>query len=281
MADGDAAVIIAALGLPANLIEVPPGGIEIEIEMKMDIAIEGWREIEQFFDLRVGIGVHIGAAADQIAAVAQRRDQQLLGAGIVGQAFLGKDTDREINGPGVVALERLDGGKAAQSDARVDLDMGPHPRGAGNDGALDHAGAARIDILDREVALHGGDGANGFADAAMVMLAAAEQAGLVEVNVGIDKAGKHELAVDIDLGAFRIQPRRDRGNPAIGYPDIDGNGRRRRHGTAKDQVKGGFRGHWGCEFEDGSAKLSEARPKGSPRLCAGLSRNCSKYVQAI
>src|SRR6266404_1263397 len=248
MPDGDASVIVAALGLPANLVEVPPGRIEIEIEMKIDIDIEGLREIEQLLDLRRGIGVHIGAAADQIAAVAQRRDQQLFSTGIVGQPFLWKDTDLQIDGPGVVALERLDGLKAAQSDARVDLDMGPHPRGAGNDGALDHAGAARIDILDREVALHGRDGANGFADAAVIMPTAAEQAGLVEVNVGIDKAGKHELAVDIDLGAFRIQTGRDRGNPAIGYTDIDGNGRRRRHGTAKDQVEGGFRGHWACEL---------------------------------
>ena len=66
---------------------------------------------------------------------------------------------------------------------------------------------------------------DGLADAAVVVPAAAEQAGLVEMDVGIDKAGKHQPAADIDLAAFRIKLWRDRGNAAPGYPDIDGCGR--------------------------------------------------------
>ena len=99
VADGDAALIVAPLGLPADLVEMPPGRIEVEIEMQVDIDIELLREIEQLFDLRVRVGVHVGTAADQLGAVAQRRDQQFLGAGIVGQAFLRKHADREIDAP--------------------------------------------------------------------------------------------------------------------------------------------------------------------------------------
>ena len=220
--DGDTALIMAAFGLSADLVEVPPRGIEIEVEVQIDIDIERNSEIEQLFQLRHRIGVHVGAPADQIAAIAQRRIEKLFGAGIVGQSLLRKHADRKIDGPGVIAFERLDRLEAAQSDARVDLDMRPHPRGAVQNRALEHAGAAGIDILDGKVALHGCDGANGLVDAAMVMSAAAEQAGLVEVDVAIDKTGQHESAVDIDLAACRIQPRRDRGNPAAGYPDIEG-----------------------------------------------------------
>ena len=99
--------------------------------------------------------------------------------------------------------------------------MGAHPRGAVHDGALDHLCAARIDVLDREIALHRGDRADGFADAAMVVAAAAEQAGLVEMDMGVDEAGQHQPAADVDLGRLAGKLRLDRGDPAAGYADID------------------------------------------------------------
>src|SRR5258705_11502474 len=165
---------------------VTRGRMDRKTEVQLDIDIEALREIDTFCELRHGMGVYVRETADQIAAIAQGGDQKLLGAGIVGEPFLREDADRKIDRPGVVAPERLDRLKAAQSDARIDLDMGPHPRRAVNDGALEHAGAAGIDILHREVALHGGDGANGIIDAAVIMPAAAEQTGLVEVNVAVD-----------------------------------------------------------------------------------------------
>ena len=132
MADRDAALIVAPLGLPADLFEMPPGRIEIEVEMQVDIDVEFLRQVEQPFDLRIRVGVGVGTAADQVGAVAQRRDQQFLGAGIVGQPLLRKGADRKIERPGIVALQRLDRLKAAQADARIDLDMGAHARGAIN-----------------------------------------------------------------------------------------------------------------------------------------------------
>src|SRR5260370_40503754 len=242
--------------------------------------MEGWREAEHFLGLRSGCGDNIGPTADQVAAVAQGGDQKLLGAGIVGEPLLRKDADRKIDRPGVVALERLDRLKAAQSDARIDLDMGPHPRGAVDDGALERAGGAGIDVLDREVALPAGDGANGLIDAAVVVPAAAEQAGLVEVNVGVDKAGQHQPAIDIDLAGLRLQAWRDRDNPAIGYADVDGRIRRQRCRTAKDQVKSGSRVH-GSGKSGMRPRLSEVTRTGSSRSCACLGMNCSNYVHAI
>src|SRR3954452_7949582 len=121
MADRDAALVIAPLGLTADLFEMPPGRIEIEVEMQIDIDAELLRKVENLFEMRVRVGVHVGTAADRFAAVAQRRDQQFLGTGIVGQALLWKHADREIERPGIITLQRLDRLEAAQADARIDL----------------------------------------------------------------------------------------------------------------------------------------------------------------
>ena len=53
MTDRDAALVIAPLGLPADLFEMPPGRIEIEIEMQVDIDVEFLRQTENFFEMRV------------------------------------------------------------------------------------------------------------------------------------------------------------------------------------------------------------------------------------
>ena len=56
------------------------------------------------------------------------------------------------------------------------------------------------------------------------MPAAAEEAGLVEMDVGVDEAGQGEVAAEIDLDRFASEPRLDRGNPAALHADIDGSG---------------------------------------------------------
>ena len=243
MPDRDAAVIVAAFGLPADLLHVPPGRIEVEVEMQVDVDVELLREVENPLEMRVRIGVHIGTAADRLAAVAQRRDQQFLGPGIVGQALLRKHADREIERPGIVALQRLDRLVAAQANARIDLDMGAHPRGAMHDGPLDHFCTTRVDILHREVALHGRDRGDGVGHTAMVVPAAAEQAGLVEVNMRVDKAGQGKPAADIDLGCLAGKPRLNSDDTPAGDADVDRDGRGPGSGVAEDQVEGGFRVH--------------------------------------
>jgi len=121
--------------------------------------------------------------------------------------------------------------------------MGAHAGGAMHDGALDHPRPARIDIFHREIALHGRDRGDSFGDAAMVVPAAAQQAGLVEVDVGVDEAGQGEPAADIDLGRLTGKPRFDRGNTPTGNADIDRDGRGPGSDVAEDEVEGRFRVH--------------------------------------
>ncbi|MFK4498202.1 hypothetical protein ABIF86_002493 [Bradyrhizobium japonicum] len=224
MTDRHASPVVAPLGLLADLVEVPPGGIEVEIEMEVDVDVEFLREIEDALEVRVRVGVHVGTAADRLAAVAQRLHQQLVAAGVVGQAFLREDAEGEVDGPGIVALQRLDGLEAAQGNARVDLDMGPHARRAVHDGAFEHFCAARVDVLDRKVLLHSGHGADRVRDAAVIVPAAAEQASLVEMDVGIDEPGQGEAPADIDLDGLAGKSRLDRGDAAALHADIDGCG---------------------------------------------------------
>ena len=195
-------------------------------------------------ELLVRIGVGVGTAADQVGAVAKGCDQQFLGAGIVGQAFLREGADDEVQRPGIIALQRLDRLETAQADARIDFDMRAHPRGAVDHRALDHPLAALVDVLDGEFALHRGDRLDGLAEAAMAMAATAEQAGLVEMDVGVDKARQHQPAGDIDLRRLADKFWRNRGDPAGGNPDIDRCRGAARHGIAEDEVEGGFGLHW-------------------------------------
>src|SRR5262245_23710541 len=121
--------------------------------MKIDVEIEAARKLENAGDLRLGIGVGIGAAADQVGALLASRDQKLVGAGIVGQALLRKDADLQVDGPGIIALERAHGVKAVEADAGIDLHMGAHSRRAMYDRLLQRPLRARMDVGLRERAL--------------------------------------------------------------------------------------------------------------------------------
>src|SRR5436190_8411670 len=167
--------------------------------MQVDIDVELLGVVEYTFKLFVRVGVCIGTAADQVGAVAQCGNQELLGAGIVGEAFLWEGADREVQRPGIVALQRLDRLETAQADTRVDFDMGAHPRGAVDHRALDHPFAAVVDVLDGEIALHRGYGLDRLAEAVMAMAATAEQAGLVEMDMGVDETRQYQPAGGIDL----------------------------------------------------------------------------------
>ncbi|MGY3507580.1 hypothetical protein ACVIQY_000555 [Bradyrhizobium sp. USDA 3051] len=230
----------------ADLVEVPPGGIEIEIEMEIDVQVERLGEVEDACEMGVRVGVRVGAAADHLPTIAQRLDQKLLAAGIVGEAFLRKDTERQVDRPGIVTLQRLHRLEAAQSDAGIDLDVGSHARGAVDDSTFEYPGAARVDVLDRETLLHLGDGADRFGDAAVIMPAAAEQAGLVEMDVAVDEAGQGEASADIDFGGLASERRFDGGDPAARDADVHRVGGTTQQGVAKDKVKGGLGGHGSC-----------------------------------
>ena len=95
----------------------------------------------------IGCGIGVRAAADQVGAFAAGLDQQLLGAGVVEQAFLREHADLEVDGPGEIARELADGAEPFQADARVHLDMGAHVHGAAGDSPLQRATGPLDDVF--------------------------------------------------------------------------------------------------------------------------------------
>ena len=96
--------------------------------------------------------------------------------------------------------------------------MAAHPRRAMHDGPLDHLCATRINVFHREIAFIAATAAIASAHAAMVVPAAAEQTGLVEMDMRVDEAGQGEPAADIDLGRLAGQPWFDGGDTPLAMP---------------------------------------------------------------
>ncbi len=61
-------------------------------------------------------------------------------------------------------------------------------------------------------------------DAAVVVAAAAEQAGLVEMDVGVDEAGQGQAAAGVDLDRLAGEPGFDRSDASALHADVDGCG---------------------------------------------------------
>src|SRR5580658_8434004 len=206
--------------------------------MKVDIAVELPRNREDTRNLSVRIAIGIGTAADEVGALLARRDEKLLGARIVEQPFLRKNTDFDVDRPGVVLLEPPDGAEPFEPDARVDFDMGAHAHGALQDRPFQRAAGALINVVFAERALGRGHLGDRFGKRSLPRLAAVEDAGLVEVNMCFDEAGDGQFSVDV----FR---RRIRGNVAADIDDTpagdgDVDGRRLSAadvGVAQDQVE--------------------------------------------
>ena len=139
-----------------------------------------------------GSAVEIGRGADRACAPAQALDQQFLGAGIIGEPLLRKDAEFDIDRPGVIARKLLDRLEPDHADARIEFDMGAHMHGALRDAALQRPLAARVNVLDREIALGRGGLPDGFGDGALLDHATVHDAGLVEMDMRLDQAGDHQ-----------------------------------------------------------------------------------------
>ena len=106
--------------------------------------------LEHAVDLAVRIAVGIGRGADHRAAALERRDHQLVGAGIVEQALLREDADLDVDRPLVFVDQRQHAFEPAQADAGIDLELRAHVRRAVQDRLLERAHGAGVDILRRE-----------------------------------------------------------------------------------------------------------------------------------
>ncbi len=146
------------------------------------------------------VGVEIRHRADGPRAAAQALDQQFLGAGIVGEPLLRKHAQFDIHRPSVVARELFDRFEADHANARIEFDMGAHVHGAMRDAALQRPPAPRVNVLDGEVALGGRGFPNGFGDGAFLDVATVEDAGLVEMDMGLDHAWDHQAT-----GRFQLR----------------------------------------------------------------------------
>src|SRR5262249_53895415 len=107
------------------------------------------------------------------------------------------------------------------------------------DAALERALRPRIDILRRECGLGLLDLADRLGEVALLGPAAVQDAGLVEMQMRLDEAGRHQPAADIELLRLRAELRRQRDDLAARDADVDqpiGVGRDAR--MAQDEVHG-------------------------------------------
>ena len=157
-----------------------------------------------------------------------RGDQQLLGARVVEQAFLREHADLDVERPLVGGRQSPDGVKALQADAWIDLDVRAHQLRAANDRLLERANGAGCDVVFRERPLDPRGLGDGLGERALRQVAAVDDAGLVEVDVGLDEARQHEPAADGDRLAIARQRRLDRRDASACDADVE-----RRAGSAR------------------------------------------------
>src|SRR5690606_34979648 len=134
--------------------------------------------------------------------------EKLIGSRIIEQSFLRENANLEVYRPQVIFLELENCIEAPQSDERIDLDVSPHARRALNNGLLQNALAARVDILLRKFALELGN----FRDRMrkrLRMSAAVEDASFVQMNMRFYEAAENEASLNIDLTGIGLDFRRD------------------------------------------------------------------------
>src|SRR5437764_734686 len=117
MTDRHPPAVAMFLGLTADLVDIHPRCIEIEIEMKIDVDIETPRQLKNARDLAVRIAVRVWASSDRIRVSFTGFDQKLFRTGIVEQALLGKHADLNVDRPRVVRLQPAYGIEAPEPDA--------------------------------------------------------------------------------------------------------------------------------------------------------------------
>ena len=216
--------------------------------MDVDVDIELARQLEDAVDLAGLVAVVARRAADHLGAALEALDQQLVGSGIVDQAFLRKHADLDIDRPLVVGDQRLHALEAAHADAGIDLDLRAHAGGAVLDAVLERVRGARAHILNRHALLQRRDALDRAELAALLRRAAVDDARLVEMDVRLDQARADEVppgVIDLRLGG---QAALDRGDAALRDADIHGSVR----GTigeprvADDEVHSFMRGRIFC-----------------------------------
>src|SRR3569833_3259780 len=135
------------LGLPPALLDMHPGWIEVKVEVKIDVNIEAVGKVEDTRDLTARIVVGVRTSTDQVRSFFASLGQQFVRALMVQQSFLGKHANLQIDRPGKIMFQPLDGAEAAQADARVDLNMSAHMHRALQNHLIQNEASANIYIF--------------------------------------------------------------------------------------------------------------------------------------
>lgn len=85
-----------------------------------------------------------------------------------------------------------------QADLWIQLHMSAHVRGALHDGLVQHLRAALIHIVFGKLGFGRSGLGHRFRQRAFLKMASLHDAGFVQVNVGFDQAGHHELPTQIE-----------------------------------------------------------------------------------
>src|SRR5260370_19919994 len=91
-------------------------GGRANVEMDVDVDVELASELENAPDLTCLIGIVARSAPDHGGAAFQAFYQQLIGSGIIGEPFLRKDADLDVDCPLVIGNQRLHSFEAAHAN---------------------------------------------------------------------------------------------------------------------------------------------------------------------
>src|SRR5919108_1751909 len=149
MADHDPSAALELIRELAHQVDVHGVGGRANVEMDIDIDVELASELEDAPDLTWLIAIVARSAPDHGGAAFQSFDQQLIGSGIIGEPFLRKDTDLDVDCPLVIGNQRLHAFEAAHANGGIDFDLRAHAGSAVLDAVLQGALGARVYVLDR------------------------------------------------------------------------------------------------------------------------------------
>jgi hypothetical protein len=168
------------------------------IDVQVDVDVVFPRQLEHAVDVSRMIGVVVGRAADRGRAHLNCLDQRLVGLRHVGETLLGEGADFEIDRPGVFLLQHLQRFDALGADRQIDLGVGADARGALLDAVLQRDLGAIVDVSTLKARLHRlyAPHVVGIA-AARLGRAAIDDAGLVEVDVRLDKPAAAKAALRV------------------------------------------------------------------------------------
>ena len=191
--------------------------------MEVDAQIKAAGNGEDARDMLEGLGVRVGAAADQVGARLAGSDQQLFGARVVEETLLRENADLQVDRPRITARQFAHGMKALRptrgsTSTWVRMCIVP--------AAMAHSKVrprALEDVLLAKGALDARSFRNRFLEAAFDDAAAVDDAGLVEMNMGFDQAGHDEPAGGglNQAGVGNGELRRDRRDAAVRDADVD------------------------------------------------------------